>query len=71
MLCGVGADGALSECKVQSEDPAALGYGDAALRLAPYFRLAVWTEEGLPAVGGVVRMPLRFDLEAAMAAKQP
>jgi len=69
MLCTVAADGSLGECKVQSEDPAALGYGAAATRLAPFFRVAVWTEEGLPVVGGVLRVPLRFDLEEAMAAK--
>lgn len=69
MLCTVAADGALSGCKVQSEDPAALGYADAAIRLAPFFRVGIWTEEGLPVVGGVLRVPLRFDLEEAMAGK--
>ena len=47
--------------------PAGLGYGEAAMKLSPYFRLAVWTDEGLPTVGGTVSIPLRFDLDSAMA----
>jgi TonB family protein len=67
MLCKVAAEGALADCNVQSEDPGGLGYGASAVALAPRFRLAVWTPEGLPVVGGTVRVPLRFDLEEAMA----
>jgi len=69
MLCGVTAEGALATCKVQTEDPAGLGYGASAVALAPFFRVAVWTPEGLPVIGGSVRVPLRFDLEDAMAGK--
>lgn len=69
MLCSVAAEGALGACKVQSEDPAGLGYGASAVTLAPNFRVAVWTAEGLPVIGGSVRIPLRFDLEEAMAGK--
>lgn len=60
--CKVVAGGAVDGCAVVSQDPPDLGYGDAALMLAKFFRLAVWTEEGLPSVGGQVRIPLRFDL---------
>lgn len=67
MLCKVAEQGALRACKVQSEDPAGLGYGASAVALAPRFRVAVWTPEGLPVIGGSVRVPLRFDLEEAMA----
>lgn len=67
MLCNVAEEGALADCNVQSEDPVGLGYGASAVALAPRFRLAVWTPEGLPVVGGAVRVPLRFDLEEAMA----
>jgi len=71
MSCNVVTDGAVDGCAVLSEDPAALGYGAAAQKLSPYFRLAVWTDEGLPTVGGSVTIPLRFDLESAMAAAKP
>lgn len=67
MLCKVVAEGALGDCKVQAEEPAGLGYGASAVALAPRFRVAVWTSEGLPVVGGSIRVPLRFDLEEAMA----
>ncbi len=65
--CGVVADGAVDQCQVVSQDPGGLGYGDAAVALSKFFRLAVWTEEGLPVVGGRVRIPLRFDAEPAPA----
>ncbi len=69
MECKVGATGALEACKTSSEEPAGLGYAGAALALSGAFRLSVWTDEGLPTVGGVVRVPLRFDLQSAMQAK--
>lgn len=69
MECEVVAEGALSACVAQSETPAGLGYGAAALRLSPAFRLSVWTDEGLPAIGGRVRVPIRFDLDAPATAK--
>lgn len=69
MNCTVGAGGALDGCQPESEDPAGLGYADAAVLLSRHFRVAVWTDEGLPTVGGRVRVPLRFDLEDAMKAK--
>ncbi|WP_411288240.1 hypothetical protein [Phenylobacterium sp.] len=50
-------------CKAQSEDPAGLGYAGAALALARTFRLAVWSDEGLPTIVGTVRVPIRFDLD--------
>jgi TonB family protein len=65
MECQVAAEGALEGCLAQSETPAGLGYADAAIRLSPTFRLSVWTDEGLPTIGGKVRVPLRFDLGAA------
>jgi TonB family protein len=67
MKCKVVAEGHVDGCGVQSQEPAGLGYDRAALRLSPFFRLAVWSDEGLPTVGGDVLIPLRFDLEAAMA----
>lgn len=59
--CEVVAEGAIDRCSAVSQDLEGLGYGDAAVALSKYFRLEVWTEEGLPVVGGRVRLPLRFD----------
>lgn len=68
MDCDVVASGLVEGCAVVSQDPPGLGYDAAALKLTRYFALGVWTEEGLPTVGGKVRIPLRFDLESAVAA---
>jgi TonB family protein len=59
--CVVQPGGGVGDCKVVSEEPAGSGVGAAALTLAPKFRLTTWTSEGLPAIGGDVRIPLRFE----------
>lgn len=65
MNCVVGAGGTVQDCQVTSEEPAEFGFGQAALALAPHFRLSVWTQEGLPTVGGRVTLPIRYQLPAA------
>lgn len=70
MTCVVVAEGAIDSCQTDSEDPAGLGYADAAVALSHHFRLDVWTSEGLPTVGGKVKIPLRFDLEDAARTQQ-
>jgi TonB family protein len=59
--CAVKAGGGVEDCKVVSEEPEASGVGQAALALAGSFRLTTWTTEGLPTVGGRVRIPLRYE----------
>jgi TonB family protein len=61
MVCTIAADGGLVDCKVASEEPPAFGYGAATLKLAQTFRINLWSTEGLPTVGGSVRVPIRFD----------
>ena len=39
------------------------------MALSPAFRLAIWSEEGLPSVGATVRVPVRFDIKPAPALK--
>ncbi|MDO8410408.1 MAG: TonB family protein [Phenylobacterium sp.] len=69
MNCDVGTGGTVQDCEVTSEEPAEFGFGQAALALAPHFRLSVWTEQGLPTIGGRVTLPIRYELppEAAPA----
>jgi TonB family protein len=69
--CAVGASGGLEACAVQSEEPAGLGYGEAAVTLSRRFGLAIWSDEGLPTVGGRVRIPIRFDVADAAAPPAP
>ncbi len=61
LKCIVQEGGGVSACSVESESPSGAGLGQAALTLAPSFRLSTWTEEGLPIVGGTVRIPLRYE----------
>ncbi len=69
MNCVVGPGGTVQDCQVASEAPAGLGFGQAAQALASHFRLTVWTDEGLPTVGGRITLPIRYQLppEAAPA----
>ncbi|MDP1616049.1 MAG: energy transducer TonB [Phenylobacterium sp.] len=63
--CVVGAGGTVQDCQVTSEEPAEFGFGQAALALAPHFRLSVWTDQGLPTVGGRITLPIRYELPPA------
>jgi TonB family protein len=63
--CKVGEGGVLEGCEAVSQEPEGLGYDEAALALSKDFRLAIWTEEGLPSVGATVQVPIRFDIKAA------
>ncbi|MEQ1818740.1 MAG: hypothetical protein ABL871_09020 [Terricaulis sp.] len=58
--CLVGAGGDL-DCAVQSEQPRHFGFGDAALRLSGYFRVAPQTIGGQATAGGRIRVPVHFE----------
>jgi TonB family protein len=61
LACVVQPGGGVSGCTVEREEPAGIGVGQAALALAPRFRLSTWSAEGLPVVGGTVNIPLRYE----------
>jgi TonB family protein len=63
LVCDVQAGGVLSGCVVDREEPAGQGFGDAVLALAPKFKVEPWSAEGLPVVGGKVRVPVRYDMK--------
>lgn len=62
--CLVGPDGRLSDCRVSGEDPAGQGFGEAAVKLAGYMKVAPWTLDGRPSAGGRIKMPIRLNAEA-------
>lgn len=61
--CLVAADGALG-CRVAREDPEGWGFGAAALRIAPSFRIAPRMEDGRATEGGTVRVDITFRLDS-------
>lgn len=69
--CIVADDGALGHCAVVSQDPDGLGFGDAALALAPSFHASIWTGDGLPTIGGHLRLPLRLNRADEPSAAKP
>jgi len=60
--CTVSSKGALVGCIVTGEDPAAFGFGDAALKLAKVFKLNPATADGVPVDGGVLSTRITFKL---------
>jgi len=62
MDCRVRRDGTLRACSVRSQDPARYGFGEAALKMSPRFRMKTRDEEGRPTAGAGVTIPIKFAL---------
>jgi hypothetical protein len=60
--CIVGPKGEMKDCQVLTEAPAGLGFGEATIGAARYFRVPPTDAAGQPTVGKVVRLPLRWNL---------
>ncbi|HVI34390.1 hypothetical protein [Phenylobacterium sp.] len=69
LICTAQPGGALADCAVDREEPAGQGYGQAALALAPKFRVAAWSTDGQPTYGQKVRVPIRYELTQVQAAR--
>jgi protein TonB len=69
--CTADAYGGMTDCVVASETPAGLGFGQAALQLAPEFRLAPRMSDGSPVAGIKVRLPIVFQPPGPAPAPPP
>lgn len=71
--CGVVADGSLTGCETVTEDPAGLGFGEAALTVVGVMKMSPWTKQGAPAEGARIALPIKFVMpdEPPQAAAPP
>lgn len=60
VACTVAATGALKDCSVDSEDPKGMGFGQAIVAVAERYVMNPWTDEGLPAAGAHVTLPMKL-----------
>jgi len=61
--CVLNEKGALTQCKVASESTPDVGFGQMAQQIAQVFVANPWTEDGLPADGAHVRMPIQMNYD--------
>lgn len=71
LSCQVETTGRLRACTVPTESPQGLGFGAAALKLAPHFEMTPRMVNGKPAAGGDVQIPIRFVLPPPLRAPEP
>jgi len=62
LSCDVAEEGTLSDCAAEEVYPANQGFAEAALRLAPYFRMRPLDKEGQPVGGRPIRITVGFRL---------
>ncbi|MDO9222172.1 MAG: energy transducer TonB [Caulobacter sp.] len=60
--CRVAITGRLKDCRIHQEAPVAMGFGEAALMLAPLIEMRPGTVNGEPVVDELVRAPIAFKL---------
>ncbi len=60
LSCMVKRDGGLTACSVQSETPAQLGVGQAALSMASQFQVDLMGPDGKSRAGSFIEVPVRI-----------
>ena len=66
--CRVAVDGGLEDCTVLYETPVGWGFGEAAMEIAPRFRMKPKLVNGQPVATGTVRIPISWQVEGAKPA---
>lgn len=66
--CGVGVDGALDDCVLLYEAPTGWGFGEAAMEIAPRFRMKPKTIDGQPVGSGKVIIPVAWRMDTGKPA---
>jgi hypothetical protein len=69
--CRVALDGSLADCKALPAEPEGFGFSQAAVALAPSFRMSPWTNGGGPVDGAIINLPIRFDRASGTSAPTP
>ncbi|MGZ3378423.1 MAG: energy transducer TonB [Phenylobacterium sp.] len=62
LRCSVNAAGDLMDCSTSGEEPMAQGFAEAALSLAPFFKMRPMTRDGVAVSGGKINIPIAFRL---------
>ncbi|MGR4866623.1 TonB family protein [Caulobacter sp. LARHSG274] len=60
IACDVDAKARMENCSISREDPPELGFGEAALKVAKYFKMEPKDSAGRPVAGGKVIIPIVF-----------
>jgi TonB family protein len=63
IACRVRSDGGLRACRVKKQDPGKYGFGQAALKMSPRFRMKATDGEGRSTAGAEVIIPIKFALK--------
>ncbi len=71
LFCQLTTAGLLTKCETRGETPAGNGFADAALKLAPKFRVRMPAPDGRPAGNSAIVVPIAFGAPAATPTPRP
>jgi TonB family protein len=60
--CSVTAQGGVTGCVIVSEKPEGWGFGEAAIKLSPLFKMKPKMADGSAVEGGIVKIPVQFKI---------
>lgn len=65
IVCKVKTNGTLEDCRVDSESPEGMGFGQAALRVSKLFKMKPTQKDGTPVEGRTIRVPIAWFVPGA------